>query len=308
MERKRSRIFPSCRVNLLIPLLFPLATLLFPGAGAASAVVSTSGPGGGRRASVASTSSAAPAGAHSVVSGGPASAGGAAGSGDVLGTIRRLFEGAGTGLRGREASWTVKALLLLTLFSLVPAFLALATSYVRISVILHFLRHAMGLPGVPSDQILAGLAVLLTWMNMFPVFETLRSDVLQPCERGELEIAAALARSERVIKRFMLSRTDRRVLVAFASRRGIRAVRSPEEIDLDVVLSAYVVSELGRAFKAGLTIWIPFLMIDILVALLISILGLTAFPGSTYSVPLKLMAFVALDGWMVIARGLMGGG
>lgn len=187
--------------------------------------------------------------------------------------------------------------------SLLPFALVLLTAFARISLVLAFLRHGLGLPDVPSGTVVAGLAALLSLVAMAPVLEEARREAGIPWAEGRLGAPEALARAAVPLARFMdrATREAHRVLfVRLLAERGIAA----EPTDPGVRVPAFVLSELVSGFQLGLVVWAPFLAVDLALALLLSVAGL-AIEARTLAVPAKLLLFLAADGWALLAAGLV---
>jgi type III secretion protein R len=206
----------------------------------------------------------------------------------------------------------VELLLLLGLMALVPVALVTLTSFLKIAVVLSVARSALGAPQVPPTTAITGLALLLTLAVMAPVAEDAwRAAAAGPPSRGADEVIAAGARAARPLKAFLARFArpeDRRLFLDLARR-----LRPPEErdgvgdADLAVLAPAFVISELRRAFAAGFLVFLPFLAVDLAVANVLLALGLTQLSPTAVSLPFKLLLFVAVDGWALLARGLVAG-
>ena len=189
----------------------------------------------------------------------------------------------------QEYSVTLQILLIMT-----------ALSFTRIIIVFSILRQALGLQQTPSNQILVGLALFLTMFIMAPVFEQINRDALQPYLKQELPAMEAVARAEVPIKNFMLAQTRESDLELFVRLSKRTDIVSPEATPLVILIPAFVTSELKTAFQIGFMIFIPFLIIDMVVASILMAMGMMMLSPLTISLPFKIMLFVLIDGWALI--------
>ena len=200
----------------------------------------------------------------------------------------------------QEYSVTLQILLIMTALSFIPAFVMLMTSFTRIIIVFSILRQALGLQQTPTNQILVGLALFLTMFIMAPVFEQINRDALQPYLKQELPAMEAVARAEVPIKNFMLAQTRESDLELFVRLSKRTDIVSPEATPLVILIPAFVTSELKTAFQIGFMIFIPFLIIDMVVASILMAMGMMMLSPLTISLPFKIMLFVLIDGWALI--------
>jgi flagellar biosynthetic protein FliP len=200
----------------------------------------------------------------------------------------------------QEYSVTLQILLIMTAMSFIPAFVMLMTSFTRIIIVFSILRQALGLQQTPSNQILVGLALFLTMFIMAPVFEQINRDALQPYLKQELPAMEAVARAEVPIKNFMLAQTRESDLELFVRLSKRTDIVSPEATPLVILIPAFVTSELKTAFQIGFMIFIPFLIIDMVVASVLMAMGMMMLSPLIISLPFKIMLFVLIDGWALI--------
>ncbi|WP_296129390.1 flagellar type III secretion system pore protein FliP [Pseudomonas sp. Ga0074129] len=200
----------------------------------------------------------------------------------------------------QEYSVTLQILLIMTAMSFIPAFVMLMTSFTRIIIVFSILRQALGLQQTPSNQILVGLALFLTMFIMAPVFEQINRDALQPYLKQELPAMEAVARAEVPIKNFMLAQTRESDLELFVRLSKRTDIASPEATPLVILIPAFVTSELKTAFQIGFMIFIPFLIIDMVVASVLMAMGMMMLSPLIISLPFKIMLFVLIDGWALI--------
>jgi len=209
------------------------------------------------------------------------------------------------GPNGSETwSLSVQTLVMLTLLSFLPAALLMMTGFTRIIIVLGLLRNALGTGVSPPNSVLIGLALFLTFFTMSPVFDQIYSQAYQPLSRDEISFEQALDRGSQPLKTFMLRQTRESDLALFAELAGTEQLETPEAVPLRVLVPAFVTSELKTAFQIGFTIFIPFLIIDLVVASLLMGLGMMMVPPVTISLPFKLMLFVLADGWHLLLGSL----
>ncbi|MBK1647442.1 flagellar type III secretion system pore protein FliP [Rhabdochromatium marinum] len=198
--------------------------------------------------------------------------------------------------------YTVKlqALILMTLLTLLPSALIMMTSFTRIIIVLGILRQGMGTTQTPSSQILLGLALFLTLFIMGPVFQDIYNDAVVPYANEELGTEEALSAAVKPLRTFMLAQTREVDLAMFADINGIDGFDSPDAIPLNLLVPAFVTSELKTAFQISFLILIPFLIIDMVVASVLMSMGMMMLSPMIISLPFKIMLFVLIDGWSLI--------
>lgn len=200
----------------------------------------------------------------------------------------------------QEYSVSLQILLIMTALSFVPAFVIMMTSFTRIIIVFSILRQALGLQQTPSNQILIGLTLFLTFFIMAPVFDRINRDALQPYLNEQLIAQDALARAEVPLKDFMLAQTREADLDLFIRLSRRTDIESPETTPLSILVPAFVTSELKTAFQIGFMIFIPFLVIDMVVASVLMAMGMMMLSPMIISLPFKIMLFVLVDGWGLI--------
>ena len=207
---------------------------------------------------------------------------------------------------GGSQTWSlsVQTLVLLTSLSFLPALLLSMTSFTRILIVLGLLRIAIGTQSSPPNQILVGLSLFLTFFVMSPVFDKVHSDAYKPFSENTISAEQALERGVAPFKQFMLKQTREADLALFAKLAKVAPMEGPEQVTLRILLPAFVISELKTAFQIGFTIFIPFLIIDLVVASVLMALGMMMVPPATISLPFKLMLFVLVDGWQLLIGAL----
>lgn len=201
-------------------------------------------------------------------------------------------------------SLSMQTLLLLTMMSFLPAMFMMMTGFTRIIIVLGLLRNAMGTGASPPNSVLIGIALFLTFYTMSPVFDAIYAQAYQPLSAGTLDFEAALQEAAKPLHAFMLHQTRQADLSLFATMADIPPIESPEQTPLRVLVPAFVTSELKTAFQIGFTIFIPFLIIDLVVASVLMSLGMMMVPPVTISLPFKLMLFVLADGWHLLLGSL----
>jgi flagellar biosynthetic protein FliP len=200
----------------------------------------------------------------------------------------------------QEYSVSLQILLIMTALSFIPAFVMLMTSFTRIIIVFSILRQALGLQQTPSNQILIGLALFLTMFIMAPVFDEINRDALQPYLNEQLSGPEAVQRAEVPLKNFMLAQTRESDLELFVRLSKRTDIQSPEQAPLTILVPAFVTSELKTAFQIGFMIFIPFLIIDMVVASILMAMGMMMLSPLIISLPFKIMLFVLIDGWSLI--------
>ena len=207
---------------------------------------------------------------------------------------------------GGTQTWSlsVQTLVMLTSLSFLPALLLSMTSFTRILIVLGLLRTAIGTGASPPNQILVGLALFLTFFVMSPVFEKVHAEAYKPFSENRLSAEAAMDKGIAPFKEFMLKQTREADLGLFARLANVPPMEGPEQVSLRILLPAFVISELKTAFQIGFTIFIPFLIIDLVVASVLMSMGMMMVPPATISLPFKLMLFVLVDGWQLLIGAL----
>jgi len=210
-----------------------------------------------------------------------------------------------------DMSVLLQIVLLLTVLSLAPAILMLMTSFTRLAVVFAFLRHALGTQQTPSNQIIAGLALFLTFFIMMPVWQKINSKALQPYLNEEISQEVALKEAITPIRQFMFRQTREKDLALMVKMAGREKPNNPADIPTSVLIPAFVISELKTAFIIGFVLYVPFLIIDMVVASVLLSMGMMMLPPILISLPFKLMLFVLVDGWHLIVgsmvKSFMGG-
>ncbi len=199
----------------------------------------------------------------------------------------------------------VKMLAVLTVLALAPAIMLATTSFVRIIVVLSFVRNAIGTQSAPPTQVLTSLALLLTVAVMAPVGKQLYTEGLGPYLDGKMEAAEAFAKGSAPIRDFMMKQTRESDLATFYDIAKAERPATPDDVPLHLLVPAFVLSELHTAFEMGFVIFVPFVVVDLVVASVLMALGMVMVPPSLVSLPVKLLLFVAADGWSLLASSLV---
>lgn len=199
----------------------------------------------------------------------------------------------------------IKILLILTILSLAPAVLIMMTAFARIVIVLSFLRQAMGTQQVPPNQMMIGLALFLTFFIMAPVFKQINENAFQPYSENKIGQEEALTRALKPLRSFMLRQTREKDLGLFISLAKEKKPQTIDDIPTYVVIPAFVISELRTAFQIGFMIYIPFLVVDMVIASVLMSMGMMMLPPVMISLPFKLMLFVLVDGWYLIVGSLV---
>lgn len=200
---------------------------------------------------------------------------------------------------------TVKLLLLLTLLSLVPAFLMMLTSFTRIVVVLAFLRLGLGTMNNPPNQVIIGLALFLTVFIMAPVYTDINENALQPFINNEIGQEEAMDLAAKPLKDFMSKQTREKDLELFVNLSQMDRPNNIDDVPLSVLVPAFIISELKTAFLIGFLIFVPFLVIDMVVASTLMSMGMFMLPPIMISLPFKILLFVMVDGWYLVVKSLV---
>jgi flagellar biosynthetic protein FliP len=206
-----------------------------------------------------------------------------------------------------DFSLPLQILLLLTLLTLLPAAIATVTPFLRIVVVLHFLRQALGTQTAPGNQTLLGLALFLTMVLMQPVVDQIHREAIVPLQEGQVSQFGALERAAGPLKKHLVRYVGEKEVALFVEMAGQQRPRTPADLDLTVLMPAYVLSELRVGFQIGAVLFLPFLIIDLLVASITLSLGMIQLPPIMISTPFKLLLFVLVDGWSLVVGSLVKG-
>jgi flagellar biosynthesis protein FliP len=209
----------------------------------------------------------------------------------------------GFSMHGDSTSWTI--VLLLTLLTLLPALLLSVTPFVRILVVFHFLRQALGTQTAPSNQTLIGLSLFLTYFLMQPVAMAVNQQALVPLENGSITTWEALDRGSVPLRQYMLQYTREKDLALFVDMAHEPRPKQPDDLAMRVVIPAYILSELKTGFQIGAILFLPFLVIDMVTASVTTSIGMMQLPPVVISTPLKILLFVVADGWNLVVGSML---
>ena len=200
---------------------------------------------------------------------------------------------------------SVKLLILLTLLSLAPAFLVMMTSFTRLVIVLALLRTAIGTPMIPSAQIIVGLSLFLTIFIMAPTYQLINEEAIQPFMDDQITQVEAQDIASGHLRTFMLRQTRENDLALFINLAKIDRPERAEDVPLHVVIPSFVISELKTAFEIGFLLFVPFLVIDMVVASILMAMGMFMLPPIMIALPFKLLLFIMVDGWSLVVRSLV---
>jgi flagellar biosynthetic protein FliP len=209
------------------------------------------------------------------------------------------------GLNGPvDVDGAMKVLAVMTLLTLAPSIVLLMTCFTRITIVLSFVRSALSLQGAPSNQILIGLSLFLTFFIMAPVWEQIDQNALAPYRAGKLTSQEALERASGPIRTFMLKQARPKDVELFAVLARLGPT-TPDKLPLKVVIPGFIISELRTAFQMGFLLFLPFILIDLIVATVLMSMGMMMMPPMTISLPLKILLFVLVDGWHLVVSSII---
>ena len=206
---------------------------------------------------------------------------------------------------GTSYSLSIQTLMMLTALSFLPAVMLMMTGFTRIIIVLSLLRHALGTQSSPPNQVLIGLSLFLTFFVMSPTLDKIYADAYQPFSENRISMTEALDKGSVPLREFMLRQTREPDLALFMRISETPAVKDPQEIPMRVLIPAYVTSELKTAFQIGFVVFIPFLIIDMVVASVLMSMGMMMLSPVIISLPFKIMLFVLVDGWNLLIGSLV---
>ena len=204
-----------------------------------------------------------------------------------------------------DAGNALQILFLVGAISLVPALLFTVTGFTRILIVLGFIRSGLGTPTAPPNQVLVGIALFLTIFVMFPTFKQVNTDAIQPLRKEKITSAQAFNRAQEPLREFMFDQTRTKDLALFAKLGEIERPQTRKDIPTQVLIPAFIISELKTAFQIGFLILLPFLVIDLVVSSTLMSVGMIMLPPSFISLPFKILLFVLVDGWNLVTRSLV---
>ncbi|MBP3952024.1 flagellar type III secretion system pore protein FliP [Bacillus sp. YZJH907-2] len=204
-----------------------------------------------------------------------------------------------------DVATTIQLLVLLTILSLAPAILILMTSFTRIVIVLSFVRQGLATQSMPPNQVLIGLALFLTFFIMAPIFAEINEVALTPLSNNEVTMEEAFELGVAPLKEFMAAHTREKDLALFMGYAGLERPETLEDIPLTSLIPAFAISELKTAFQIGFLIFVPFLVIDMIVASVLMAMGMMMLPPVMIALPFKILLFVLVDGWYLIVQSLL---
>jgi len=205
----------------------------------------------------------------------------------------------------QDVALSLQILLTLTVLSLAPSILIMMTSFTRIIVVLSFLRSALGTQQMPPNQVLVGLALFLTFYTMSPYWDVVNTKALQPYLANTITQDAAMTEAMKPMREFMLKQTRENDLALFVNLSEMARPNTPEDIPTTTIIPAFMISELKTAFQIGFLIYIPFIVIDMVVASTLMSMGMMMVPPVMISLPFKILLFILVDGWHLLIRSLV---
>jgi len=211
----------------------------------------------------------------------------------------------GTSNNPEDLSVTLQLLLLLTILSLAPSILIMTTSYLRIIIVFQFLKTSLGTMQMPPNQLLAGIALFITFFIMSPTWNQVNDEALQPYLNGQISIDSAYAKGAAPIRKFMLNNVRNEDLELFVSMANVDRPKSPSDLPMQVLIPAFVLSELRAGFVIGFFLFIPFVMVDMIISSILMSMGMMMLPPMLISLPFKILLFVLVDGWNLIVGSLI---
>lgn len=220
-------------------------------------------------------------------------------------SLPSLNIGVGSATKPADVTTTIQIFLLLTILSLAPSLLIMTTSFTRIVVVLSFLRTAMGTQQAPSNQIILALSLFLTFFIMTPVWQQVNRDAYQPYKAGTISQEQAFEKAIQPIRKFMLSQTREKDLGLFVSLSKQERPKNANDIPTLTIIPAFMISELRTAFQIGFLIYIPFIVVDMVVASVLMSMGMMMLPPVMISLPFKVLLFVLVDGWGLVLGSLV---
>ena len=204
-----------------------------------------------------------------------------------------------------QMTMPVQIMILLTLLTFLPAIIISLSSFTRIIIVFHFLRQALGTQEAPSNQILIGLALFLSFFIMNPTLTAIYNDAYEPWSKGEIDQAQALERGSQPLKQFMLRSTREKDLQLFMEMSGGPRPKGPDDLPMRAVIPAFMISEIKTAFQIGFVLFLPFLVIDMVVSSVLLSMGMMQLPPVMVSLPFKVLLFIMVDGWGLVVSSLV---
>lgn len=207
----------------------------------------------------------------------------------------------------QDFSQGLQIMVWLTILTLAPSIFIMTTAFIRIIIVLAITRQAIGIGTLPPSQVLTGLALILTFFVMSPTINKINDTALQPYMKSQITQQAALDRGIKPVRDFMFKQTDETNLALFVKIAKVQRPKTKEDVPTYILIPSFILSELNTAFKIGFIIFLPFLVIDIVVASILVSMGMVFLPPTTIALPFKLVLFVMVDGWYLIVKSLVEG-
>lgn len=198
----------------------------------------------------------------------------------------------------------VKLVVIFTLLAIIPSLLAMTTSFTRIVIVLSFVRRALSTQSIPPNTAIMGLAIFLTLYSMAPTFHKINNEGIQPYIADEIDFNTATSRASDIIKGFMIRQTRQSDLKVFVKMAKVQVPNTPIELPLHIVIPSFIISEFRTAFEIGCLMFIPFLLLDLVIASILLSAGMMMLPPVMISLPFKLILFILIDGWGILAQSL----
>jgi flagellar biosynthetic protein FliP len=220
-------------------------------------------------------------------------------------TLPKVSVEVGESTEPQELGTTLQLVILLTVLALAPSILIMVTSFIRITVVLSFLRHAMGANQMPPNQLLLGLSLILTFFIMAPIANKSYNEGIKPYIEEQISGEEAYDKAVNPFREFMLAQTREQDLALFVNIAGLDQPKNAEDVPLHVLVPGFVISELRTAFQIAFVIFVPFLVIDMVVASVLMSMGMLMLPPVIVSLPFKILLFVLVDGWYLLVKSLV---
>lgn len=220
-------------------------------------------------------------------------------------SIPAVSIGLGKASKPGDVSTTLQIFFLITVLSLAPGLLIMTTSFTRTVVVLSFLRGAIGTQQAPSNQIVIAMALFLTFYIMSPVWQQINTEAFKPYKAGQITQEQAIEKATLPVRKFMLSQVREKDLALFMSLSKMPRPKNPDEIPTLTIIPAFMISELQTAFQIGFLIYIPFLVVDMVVASVLMSMGMMMLPPVMISLPFKILLFILVDGWALVVGSIV---
>lgn len=201
----------------------------------------------------------------------------------------------------------LQIIILMTVISLAPSILIMTTAFTRIVIVLSLLRQAVGIPTLPPNQVIVGLGLILTFFVMAPTFDKINKEAVEPYTKGQITQVEALKKGVEPLRTFMFKQTNQKDLALFIKMSKLENPKVLADIPTHVLIPAFIISELKKAFQIGFIVFLPFLIIDVVVSSILISMGMLFLPPVTISLPFKIILFVLIDGWHITAQALVAG-